>query len=336
MATNHSPLTYTQETLFEQAIGGPIAALWQTRQEGFVKGTEKKKIYWCKLTNPEHKKAVLIVNGRIESSWKYQELFYDLYRQGYDVYSFDHRGQGLSDRLLSDSDMGHVYDFTDYIDDMDVVIKQHDLKQYQQCFIIAHSMGGAIATRYLQTHPEHPFTGLILSAPMFGINLPWYLSPIAIPVTQILSAVSPLPRYAPGHKPYFPKPFEDNPLSQSAGRYQWFRNLYTEKPELQVGGPSTRWVWQGLMAAKQCFLLTRQVKVPVLLVQAGNDRIVSNLAQKRFIEKLRKTNPHAALLSIEGAQHEILFETDQYRNQALDAIFRFMDDPTSSSDEKKQ
>lgn len=82
MATNHSPLTYTQETLFEQAIGGPIAALWQTRQEGFVKGTEKKKIYWCKLTNPEHKKAVLIVNGRIESSWKYQELFYDLYRQG--------------------------------------------------------------------------------------------------------------------------------------------------------------------------------------------------------------------------------------------------------------
>lgn len=170
MATNHSPLTYTQETLFEQAIGGPIAALWQTRQEGFVKGTEKKKIYWCKLTNPEHKKAVLIVNGRIESSWKYQELFYDLYRQGYDVYSFDHRGQGLSDRLLSDSDMGHVYDFTDYIDDMDVVIKQHDLKQYQQCFIIAHSMGGAIATRYLQTHPEHPFTGLILSAPCLALT----------------------------------------------------------------------------------------------------------------------------------------------------------------------
>lgn len=42
MAINHSPLTYTQETLFEQAIGGPIAALWQERQEGFVKGIEKR------------------------------------------------------------------------------------------------------------------------------------------------------------------------------------------------------------------------------------------------------------------------------------------------------
>ncbi|WP_423839984.1 alpha/beta fold hydrolase [Vibrio mytili] len=326
MASHHSPLIYTQETLFGQAIDGPIAALWQSRQEGFVKGVEKKKIYWCKLTNPNHKKAVLVVNGRIESSWKYQELFYDLYRQGFDVYSFDHRGQGLSERLLSDSDMGHVYDFTDYVDDMDEVLKAHNLSHYKHNFIIAHSMGGAIATRYLQTRPNHPFTGLILSAPMFGINLPWYLSPIAIPVTQIMSAISTLPRYAPGHQPYFPKPFEDNPLSQSHDRYQWFRNLYTEKPELQVGGPSTRWVWQGLMAAKQCFLLTRQIKVPVLLIQAQNDRIVSNLAQKRFIDKLRKTNPETELLTIEGAQHEILFESDQYRNQALDAIFRFMNE----------
>ncbi len=86
--------------------------------------------------------------------------------------------------------------------------------------------------------------------------------------------------------------------------------------------------------SKTMLLLTRQVKVPVLLIQAGNDRIVSNLAQKRFIDKLRKTNPYAELLSIEGAQHEILFETDQYRNQALDAIFRFMNDPKSSPNEK--
>ncbi|MGR5471309.1 serine aminopeptidase domain-containing protein, partial [Vibrio astriarenae] len=79
-------------------------------------------------------------------------------------------------------------------------------------------------------------------------------------------------------------------------------------------------VWQSLMATKQCILLTRQVKVPVLLMQSGNDRIVSNQAQQRFINKLRKTNPHASLVSIAGAEHEVLFEKDQYRNQALDAM----------------
>lgn len=324
MVNNPSLPSYTQENLFEQAIAGPIAALWQQRQEGYFKSSDKTKLYWCKLTDPKHSKAVLLVNGRIESSWKYQELLFDFYRQGYDVYSYDHRGQGLSDRLVQDSDIGHVYEFDDYVRDLASVVQHFALEGYQQRHLVSHSMGGAIATRYLQTYPHHPFDKLVLSAPMFGINLPWYLSPVAIAVSQILTAVYPTPTYAPGHQPYYAKPFEDNPLSQSKARYHWFRQLYADKPELQVGGPSTRWVWQGLMATKQCLQMTRQLKIPVLLLQAGNDRIVSNQAQNQFYKKLCKTNKNSQMITIDGAQHELLFEQDQYRNQALDALFRFL------------
>ncbi|EJK2116235.1 alpha/beta fold hydrolase [Vibrio navarrensis] len=324
MVNNPSLSSYTQENLFEQAIAGPIAALWQQRQEGYFKSSDKTKLYWCKLTDPKHSKAVLLVNGRIESSWKYQELLFDFYRQGYDVYSYDHRGQGLSDRLVQDSDIGHVYEFDDYVRDLASVVQHFALEGYQQRHLVSHSMGGAIATRYLQTYPHHPFDKLVLSAPMFGINLPWYLSPVAIAVSQILTAVYPTPTYAPGHQPYYAKPFEDNPLSQSKARYHWFRQLYADKPELQVGGPSTRWVWQGLMATKQCLQMTRQLKIPVLLLQAGNDRIVSNQAQNQFYKKLCKTNKNSQMITIDGAQHELLFEQDQYRNQALDALFRFL------------
>ncbi|KYN90080.1 lysophospholipase [Vibrio cidicii] len=324
MVNDPSLPSYTQENLFEQAIAGPIAALWQQRQEGYFKSSDKTKLYWCKLTDPKHSKAVLLVNGRIESSWKYQELLFDFYRQGYDVYSYDHRGQGLSDRLVQDSDIGHVYEFDDYVRDLASVVQHFALEGYQQCHLVSHSMGGAIATRYLQTYPHHPFDKLVLSAPMFGINLPWYLSPVAIAVSQILTAVYPTPTYAPGHQPYYAKPFEDNPLSQSKARYHWFRQLYTDKPELQVGGPSTRWVWQGLMATKQCLQMTRQLKIPVLLLQAGNDRIVSNQAQNQFYKKLCKTNKNSQMITIDGAQHELLFEQDQYRNQALDALFHFL------------
>ncbi|ELN6934287.1 alpha/beta fold hydrolase [Vibrio navarrensis] len=324
MVNNPSLSSYTQENLFEQAIAGPIAALWQQRQEGYFKSSDKTKLYWCKLTDPKHSKAVMLVNGRIESSWKYQELLFDFYRQGYDVYSYDHRGQGLSDRLVQDSDIGHVYEFDDYVRDLASVVQHFALEGYQQRHLVSHSMGGAIATRYLQTYPHHPFDKLVLSAPMFGINLPWYLSPVAIAVSQILTAVYPTPTYAPGHQPYYAKPFEDNPLSQSKARYHWFRQLYTDKPELQVGGPSTRWVWQGLMATKQCLQMTRQLKIPVLLLQAGNDRIVSNQAQNQFYKKLCKTNKNSQMITIDGAQHELLFEQDQYRNQALDALFRFL------------
>ena len=109
---------YTQESNFEQAINNNIAQLWRSREEGFFKSFDKTRLFWVKLTSPEHTKAIVVVNGRIECTWKYQELFYDLFQQGYDIYSFDHRGQGLSDRLIEDQQMGYVEDFEDYVQDL--------------------------------------------------------------------------------------------------------------------------------------------------------------------------------------------------------------------------
>jgi lysophospholipase len=86
------------------------------------------------------------------------------------------------------------------------------------------------------------------------------------------------------------------------------------------------------MAAKQCIQQTRQVNIPLLVVQAGADQIVSNQDQLRFINKLSGTNANAALVTVDGAKHEVLFEKDQYRNQALDAITTFFGDNTFFTD----
>lgn len=299
-----------------------IAQLWSQREEGIYRSFDKTRIYWCQLTSPAHTKAIVLVNGRIESAWKYQELFFDLYQQGYDIYSFDHRGQGRSQRLIDNVQMGYVGEFNDYVSDLHALLSTFNLKKYDQCFLLGHSMGGAIATRYLQMHPQHPFDAVALTAPMFGVNLPWQLKAIAIPLTYLLTSLSPQPRYAPGHNDYTTKPFLDNPLSHSEIRYQWFRDLYEQEPELKLGGASTRWVWQGLMAAKQCIQLTRQIKIPMLLVQAERDAIVDNNAQQRFIKKLAKTNHNAQLSMIPNAYHELLFEADEYRNPTITQILQ--------------
>ncbi|OIQ24378.1 alpha/beta fold hydrolase [uncultured Vibrio sp.] len=320
-SSNTSP--YTQEPSFEQAINSNISQLWQFREEGHLTTKDKRRLYWCKMTEPTHTKALFVVNGRIESAWKYQELFHDLFYQGYDIYSFDHRGQGLSDRLVDDREIGHVEEFDDYIVDMAQVVDSFPLERYEQRFLLAHSMGGAIATRYLQTHPEHSFDAVALSAPMFGVNMSPMLRPIAIPVAQLMSMASPLPRYAPGQQGYYAKPFDINPLTQSKTRYHWFRDLYETMPELKLGGPSHRWVGQGLMAAKQCIQQTRQIKVPLLLLQASEESIVDNKDQIRFIKKLARTNKQCALKIVYGSKHELLFEQDTYRNDALDCILAF-------------
>lgn len=323
MNSEKKPHPYTQESHLEQALNFEIAQVWCNRHEKAYRSFDKKHIYWCSLKHPEHQKAVVIVNGRIESAWKYQELCYDFFSQGFDVYTYDHRGQGRSERLTDDQHIGYVHEFQDYVTDLQGLVTQFDLRRYQQRFLLAHSMGGAVATRYIQTTPDHPFHAVALSAPMFGVNMPWYLRPIALFITQLMTAFSPQPSYAPGYGPYHPKPFQLNRLTHSELRYRLFRELYEAHPELQIGGPSYRWVWQSLLATKQCLLLTRQIKIPLLILQAEEEAIVCNQAQRKLFNKLIRTQKSAELQMIAGARHELFFEQDAYRNQALAHILHF-------------
>ncbi|CAM3969952.1 Phospholipase YtpA [Vibrio aerogenes CECT 7868] len=316
------PSSYTQESLFEQAINNDILTLWQKREEGKITAFDNKQIYWCRITHPKHKKMVFVLNGRGESALKYQEIFFDLYHQGYDVYSLDHRGQGLSDRLIDNRQIGYVSTYQDYILDISYVLEQFSHLEYQFRFLLAHSMGCAIAARYIQTCPHHQFHAIAMSAPMIGLNIPLHLRPVIRPLVRYLARRS---GYAPGYADYENKPFENNPLTHSRVRYQWFRNLYEQNPEIQIGGPSSQWIWQTLIALEQCHQQIHKINLPTLILQAGKDTLVNNFSQNKFFHKLLRTNPESKFTVIPGARHELLFESDQYRNQALNEIIQFFE-----------
>ncbi len=320
-----SPITsFSRESQLSASLLSTLGPFWQSRKEGYINGAENKKIYWVNLTKAEHTKAIVVVNGRVESVWKYQELFFDLYQQGYDIYSFDHRGQGLSERMHSDHQMGHIDKFDNYVTDMSQVLQHFNLDGYDKKFLLAHSMGGAISVRYLQTTPQHGFDAAVLSAPMMGIHLAWYLRPIAAKLMHCLAKISKLPNYAPGQKPYYGKPFEGNTLTQSRQRYRWYRELYSEKPELRIGGASSQWVSEGFKAAKSCVEQADKIHIPVLLLQASDDSVVDNLAQQTFIKNLNRQHILGELIPISGSRHEVLFEKDDIRNQSLSVVMEFL------------
>ncbi|CAM2880175.1 alpha/beta fold hydrolase [Vibrio rarus] len=313
----------TQEHDYQHQMKYPIASFWSNRQQGFIHGKDNKKLSWISLTSPAHNKAILMVNGRTESAERYQELFFDLFRQGFDIYSYDHRGQGRSERLLDDPHMGHVEDFQDYVDDLHSLVEHFNFNRYSRRFILAHSMGGAISTRYIQSHPTHPFHAIALSAPMFGINMPSPLRAIAKPLCKTLMRWKKHPHYAIGQSSYQRTPFIDNNLSHSELRFEWSANLFDDNKDIQMGGPSTQWVWQAILGCEQCVKEATQINIPLLLLQATQDTIVDNNAQNHFIAQLSHTRQDAILLPIADARHEVLVEKDPARNQALDAIFGF-------------
>lgn len=315
-------ITFTQESHYLDTMRDDITPFWNKRQHGFLNGEHHTQLHWVSFTSPTHKKAIMIVNGRIESVYKYQELFYDLFNQGFDIFSFDHRGQGLSDRLTENNDIGHITDFNEYVLDLDTVTRQLIIPEhYQDCYLLGHSMGGTIATRYIETY-SHPYTALALCAPMHGIHMQPWLKPIASPISRYLSQRSVMPSYALGQHPYRAKPFLNNLLTSCEVRYQWFRDLYQAQPELQIGGPSNHWVNQGILSAKLSIEHADQCDLPTLLMQGEEDKIVDNNAHILF----QQAAPNCELVTIKEAKHELLFESDPCRNHALQTMLSFFEE----------
>ncbi len=84
----------------------------------------------------------------------------------------DHRGQGAPERMLSDTHRGHVVNFSDYSDDLAAFWQQQVAPgRWRKRFILAHSMGGAIATLFLQRY-HRIVDAMALCAPMFARYAP--------------------------------------------------------------------------------------------------------------------------------------------------------------------
>lgn len=298
-------------------------AFWQIVVQENLNTPDGLTLAYMMVKHPKAQGSIIISSGRVESYLKYQELIFDLYQQGYSVFAIDHRGQGLSSRMTANPHQGHVGQFNDYIDDfalfMQTIVDKHAVAPW---FLLGHSMGGAIGTLYLKQHPD-VFTAAAFSAPMYGIKLPmpkrvarW----LAAKLDSSLNGGE--PNYVLCGQNYRAAPFEGNDLTHSQSRYQAFRELYGAMPQLQLGSPTNRWLAQSLEAADACVsatsaITTFAITTPILILQAGEDKIVDNAAQELALS----ANCH--LKRIAGAAHELFMEQDSYRNQALNYALDF-------------
>ncbi|MCT6699499.1 alpha/beta fold hydrolase [Rheinheimera sp. 4Y26] len=312
----------TEQELAQKDV--ELAQFWQQQVvTGFLKAADGTPLFYAYHKPAEAKATILIVTGRTEAIAKYQELFFELGRLGYAVLGYDHRGQGQSGRLLADAQIGHVTSFADYVQDLHLLQKELSPLLPKDKVLLAHSMGGAVASSYLATYPG-VFKAAALSAPMhapntelvFGAKDGCYLQ-------QLLGWTCPDCYAGFASSPYQNSAFANNIYSHSEVRYRRFRQLFKQQPGLQLGGPSWQWLREACAIADQMPDIASQIRVPVKILQAGEDLAVTAEAQQLFCDTLGRYCDGGAVMKIAGARHEILFEADRYRMPALTEILRF-------------
>ncbi|MBU2114077.1 MAG: alpha/beta fold hydrolase [Gammaproteobacteria bacterium] len=288
---------------------------------------DKLQIHCYGFKTPGATQAFVISPGRMELAIKYAELCFELVQAGYSVYLIDHRGQGLSQRALLNPHKGYVSHFGQYQQDLALFIEQVVLPAgHSQHIALGHSMGCAILAGYMQQYP-HPFNAAILCSPMFGIYtglVPYRLAQsIALAYGALNQALSREPWYFPGQGNYKEKPFIANPLTGCAPRYQWLMQLYRDNPKAQLGGVTSSWVNAAIKAMAQLQRDAARWRIPVLLLQAAADKVVSNHAQNVWLQQLPADLIQRKVI-LANARHEIFIETDDIRQQAFIAINQFL------------
>ena len=268
------------------------------------------------------KGVIVVIPGRSETFLKYAEVFFDLYQKGYSIYSLDLRGQGTSFHYCEkNSQIGDIENFSDYENDFVFFMNEIVLKQTvkQKHFLLAHSLGGAIAAHYLSEHTQI-FDKAILSAPMLQINTHPYPEPLAYQLASILTQIGNGGSYAPGRGDYDPSlTLDESDVTHSAERFWMSKEINHLYPVTLIGGPSNRWVKEAIHATHKIRKEMEAITTPTLLFQAWADEIVKLKGQTQACDR----TSHCTLIPFPNSGHEILMEKDSIRDKAFRQIFDF-------------
>ncbi len=128
--------------------------------------------------------VILLVHGLGEHSGRYQAFASYFNELGIAVVAPDHRGHGRSR-----GDRGHVESFDEFMAPL-LELREKIREWYPRspCFIVGHSLGGLISTRFLLEH-QNSFDGAALSAA--ALQVPKPPSKLSLLVLRLLARIKP-------------------------------------------------------------------------------------------------------------------------------------------------
>lgn len=259
--------------------------------------------------------AIVFLPGMGESAIKYYDLPQSIQKDA-TFYLWDHIGLGHAFHFVPlESYKVHIDTFETYIKTLISFLEKLE-KKHSQIIVIGHSMGGHIALRTLHERPDL-VDQLVLSSPMIDFNPTW------IPVHFIswLAHFIPASYYPPFYSIFKKISLRGSYTTTSHERIAIYKKTTTLYPEIKRSGATIGWIRAAEDSIEKLKASSlAHLTIPVLLLQAEEDYLVSNSAQNAICTRM----PTCTLKPILQSRHELLFETESVRNRTLSLINEFL------------
>ena len=262
---------------------------------------------------------IVLLQGRGGVVEQFDAFIEKLTEQGYDVWSFDWRGQGLSTRLMGQK--GYIDTYDSYLEDLDhflnhIVCTNEDSSPV---VVIAHSMGCHITLRYCAQHPGKIAAALLL-APMLDIYKGILPHRAIFHVFKALCYLGFEKHYYPQNKDYNVAfiSFINNVFTRNAALFTEIRHMFINHPEFITGGVTFGWIRSTLESIS--ILLRpdylKKITIPIHIMEAGNDRIVNNIDLSRVCSIM----DHCSFEIVPEAGHQLLAELPEVQERIMTVL----------------
>lgn len=256
-------------------------------QDGLTLATR----HWRPHDHP--RAAVLLVHGLSEHSGRYAHVATHLLLADFEVFAYDQRYHGRSDG----EPRAFVTRMEPLVEDLALVLDWvREETAGRPVFLLGHSMGGAVAARYVADGGADGLAGLVLSSPALRVSP--HASPLLQRIAGLVARVAPrlpatgLDRSGLSRDPRVLRAWEEDPLTYKGGIRAQTGHLLLHACHDLLEDPSA-------------------FTLPLYVFHGSADRITCPEASRRFVERAPSGDKTFRLY--EGAFHETLNDLGRER-----------------------
>ena len=245
------------------------------------------KLHLVSHTISKSKANLLLVHGYADHSSRYNHFFEAANKEGINVYAFDMRGHGKSEGLTA-----YLPNLDELVMDIGRVLDHFQLRN--KTFLMGHSLGGLLASRYCLTQDQNTVQGLITSAAALEIDKD--LSPTLQMLAPILGKI-------------LPKLKTEKLDTTYLTRSKEVKEAYFADPLVYNEGTRARTGAEMLQGIKKTTLLFSKITIPLLAMHGSADGLTMPDGTIRFHNEASSNDK--TLKIYDGLYHELINEPEK-------------------------